>query len=69
MSNPDFFSDDNGAIDVTDEEREELFEKWDNEDMEHVCPSCRFKLRLHSVKQVIACALNDIRSVLGVENK
>ena len=69
MSNPDFFPDDNGAIDVTDEEREELFEKWDKEDREHVCPSCRFKLGLHSVKQIIGCALNDIRSVLGVENK
>jgi len=34
-----------------------------------ICPSCRFKLKLHSVKQVIACAINNIHSVLGVENK
>jgi len=39
-----------------------------SDDYEHgVCPSCRFKLRLHSAKQVIGCALKDIRSVLGVE--
>ncbi|NWJ84373.1 hypothetical protein HX854_06585 [Marine Group I thaumarchaeote] len=42
----------------------------DNEDIEYgICPSCRFKLGLHSTKQIIGCAIKDIRSVLGVENK
>lgn len=42
----------------------------DNDDCEiGICSSCRFKLGLHSVKQIISCALNDIRLVLGVENK
>ena len=41
---------------------------FDNDDIEYgVCPSCRFKLGLHSAKQIIGCAINDIRSVLGVE--
>ena len=69
MSSPDFFPNDDGSEDVTDEEREELFKKWDKEDEEFVCPSCRFKLGLHSAKQIIGCALKDIRLVLGVENK
>ena len=69
MSSPHFFTNDDGSEDVTDEEREELFEKWDKEDREHVCPSCRFKLGIHSVKQIISCALKDIRLILGSENK
>jgi len=67
MSNRNYFPDDDGSMYVTDEERDELFKKWDKEDKEHVCPSCRFKLGLHSAKQVIGCALKDIRLVLGVE--
>lgn len=39
----------------------------DDEPEMHICPSCRFKLRLHSAKQVIGCALKEIRLVLGVE--
>ena len=39
----------------------------DDDQEVHICPSCRFKLRLHSVKQVIGCALKEIRLVLGVE--
>ena len=66
MSNPHFFLD--GSEDVTDEEREYFRKQWDNEDIEYgICPSCRFKLGLHSVKQIISCAINNIRSVLGVE--
>ena len=66
MSNPHFFPD--GSEDVTDEEREYFRKQWDNEDIEYgICPSCRFKLGLHSVKQIISCAINNIRSVLGVE--
>jgi len=38
-----------------------------DDDEVHVCPSCRFKLGLHSVKQIIGCAIKDIRLVLGVE--
>jgi len=68
MSNPDSFSND-GSIDVTDEEREYFLKKWEKENKEHVCPSCSFKLGLHSVKQIIGCAIKDIHSVLGVENK
>ncbi|MEK0320699.1 MAG: hypothetical protein QQN52_03965 [Nitrosopumilus sp.] len=34
-----------------------------------ICPSCRFKLAIHSAKQIVGCALKDIRLVLGVENK
>ena len=66
MSNHDFFPDD-GAIDVTDSEKAELFKKWDEEDQEHICPSCRFKLAVHSTKQILSCALKEIRLVLGVE--
>jgi len=38
-------------------------------DKEYRCPSCSFKLGLHSAKQIIGCAIKDIRSVLGVVNK
>ena len=34
-----------------------------------VCPSCRFKLAMHSAKQIVSCALKEIRLVLGVEKK
>ena len=34
-----------------------------------ICPSCRFKLGIHSVKQIIGCAIKDIRLILGSENK
>ena len=68
MSNPHFFSD--GCEDVTDKEREYFKKRCDNEDIEYgICPACSFKLKLHSVKQIIGCAIKDIRSVLGVENK
>ena len=68
MSNPpDFFPD--GSEDVTDEEREYFLKKFEEEDKEYRCPSCRFKLGLHSAKQIIGCALNEIHSVLGVGNK
>ncbi len=67
MSNHDSFSNDK-VMDVTDEEREYFRKQWDIEDVEYgICPSCRFKLRLHSAKQVIGCALKEIRLVLGVE--
>ncbi|MCH7967541.1 MAG: hypothetical protein IIB02_09050 [Thaumarchaeota archaeon] len=69
MSNPDSFSNDDGSEYVTDEEREYVLKKWEEENKNHVCPSCSFKLGLHSAKQIIGCAIKDIRSVLGVENK
>ncbi len=31
-----------------------------------ICPSCRFKLVVHSAKQIVSCALKEIRLVLGV---
>ena len=70
MSNPHFFTNDDGSEDVTDEEREYFRKQWDNEDIEYgICPSGRFKLGIHSVKQIISCALKDIRLILGSENK
>jgi len=42
----------------------------DNDDTEHgICPSCCFKLGLHSAKQIVGCALKEVRLVLGVEKK
>ena len=42
----------------------------DNDDTEYaICPSCSFKLGLHSAKQIIGCAIKDIHLVLGVESK
>jgi hypothetical protein len=69
MSNPYSFSNDDGSEYVTDEEREYVLKKWEKENQNHVCPSCSFKLGLHSAKQIIGCAIKDIHSVLGVENK
>lgn len=66
MSNHVFFSND-GSMDVTDEEKEYFLKKWEKEDKEYCCPSCSFKLGLHSAKQIIGCAIKDIRSVVGVE--
>ena len=37
-----------------------------DDDVEYrICPHYRFKLALHSAKQIINCALKEVRSVLG----
>ena len=58
-----------GAVD-TQEIMEAVEEAHNDDEIEYgICSSCRFKLKLHSAKQILNCALNEIHSVLGVENK
>jgi len=44
-------------------------DSFSNDSEYGVCPSCRFKLAMHSTKQIVGCALKEIRLVLGVEKK
>ncbi len=37
-----------------------------DDDVEYrICSHCRIKFALHSAKQIINCALKEVRSVLG----
>ncbi len=63
-SPPDFFPD------IDPNNKPTRPEPIDNDyEDESNCPSCNFDLSEHSVKQIVNCALNEIHSVLGVENK
>jgi len=63
MNSPDIFSDIDSTI---THNRPEPIEN-DHED--GICPSCNFDLAEHSTKQIVGCALKEIRLVLGVEKK
>ena len=63
MSSPDFFPD----IDPKNRpDKLEGSEDYDEDDKSS-CPSCRFVIQEHSPKQILNCAVNHIRLVLGVE--
>ncbi len=63
MSNHDSFSD------IDSPKIPDRPEPMDDDVEYGICPSCRFKLAVHSAKQIVCCALKEIRLVLGVEKK
>ena len=62
MSNPDFFADTDpmNSHDIP----EPLDNDWQED--ESNCPSCNFILSEHSAKQIVNCALKEIKLVRGV---